>query len=417
MAIVLGKPVHSKFEGLSTLPTDTHIPQNPKNTIPLPRNSSHKPDTFTMRLLEYGIQKNLPKIRQLEEDGPYPRDYATVERLHQGALDYIRSLPAIFNLENPDKTFDMDCPWLIPQRGYLHSTISFYIVAIHRPYIFSIRESRREIIKHGIEVLKAQQRFFDALQAHQYKLFTLAYLSFEAAVTTSAVLIAYPAENKEFLSETFHSVQETIRRFQLLSSQNPLASSGLAVIQVLATRAESVRSEGAPQLESKSHCPIDDGLPPSMSYESAPIEQAAQHTHSQSTLAFAMSDIQEDPTRCAYHCLDQNSNANLLPPNTQSIPAYDPSFGAMEYQDDADFGYLISPLAPTADLMYQGIVASFDPNAEVLQAGLPQGQKNTEISDGGGVPLPLKQSSETIPPIFDGGFPDNTFWGFINQGL
>jgi hypothetical protein len=416
MAVVLGKPAHTKFESLSTLPTDTHIPRNRKTTIPLPRNDSQKPDTFTMRLLEYGIQKNLPKIRQLEEDGPYPRDYARVKRLHQCAVDYIEALPAIFNLQNPDKSFDMECPWLIPQREYLHSTTWFYIIAIHRPYIFSMRKSRYEIIKSGIEVLKAQQRFFNALEVHQFKQFTLAYLTFEAAVTTLAVLIAYPAENRELLPEAFRCLYETIRRFQRLSSENSLASSGLAIIQTLVARAESVRNVAVPPWESKSHLSIDGVPTPTLSHESGSIELLDKNAHGQSDLVSGLSNIHSDSTASVYSCLSQPSNANLPLPGTQPVPAYDPSFKAMDCRDDTDFGYLISPLVPTADLLYHEIVARLDQNADVLQVDHPQSIAGTDPWDGN-VLVSLGQSPESLPPRFNGLFPDHTFWGFINQGL
>jgi hypothetical protein len=409
MAVVLGKPAHTKFESPSTLPTDTHIPRNRKTTIPLPRNGSHKPDTFTMRLIEYGIQKNLPKIRQLEEDGPYPRDYAMVEQLHQGAIDYIEALPAIFDHQNPDKTFDRECPWLIPQREYLHSTISFYIIAIHRPYIFSIRKSRYEIIRNGIEVLKAQQRFFNMMGVHQYKQFALAYLTFEAAVTTSAVLIAYPAEDGELLSETFHCLYETIRRFQRLSPENPLASLALPVIQGLVTRAESIRNVATSPLESKSHS--SNVFTPPLSYDSESIGLADLNTHAQSDLVFGMSNIQPDSTGSVYRCLNGPSDAIQLPLGTQSIPAYDPSFETTDCSDDTDFGYLISPLVPTADLVYHEVTSSFGQNADIPQAELLQ-----RLPGDDGV-VPLGHSPEILPPSFDGVFPDHTFWGFINQGL
>jgi hypothetical protein len=88
----------------------------------------------------------------------------------------------------------------------------------------------------------------------------------------------------------------------------------------------------------------------------------------------------------------------------------------MDCRDDTDFGYLISPLVPTADLLYHEIVARLDQNADVLQVDHPQSIAGTDPWDGN-VLVSLGQSPESLTPRFNGLFPDHTFWGFINQGL
>jgi hypothetical protein len=189
MGVILGKPAHITFDCLDTLPLDCQVPQNWKSSVPTPRTHSQKPTPFTMRWLEYRLQKDLPKIRLLETEGPYPRDYGAVERLHQEAMGFIESIPPIYSFRNPDKSFDTECSWLASQREYLCGTSFLYVLALHKPYIFSIQKSRTEILKAGMQALYSEQRQFECLEVHQYKNFTHAYFSFEAAVSVCIDLL------------------------------------------------------------------------------------------------------------------------------------------------------------------------------------------------------------------------------------
>lgn len=331
-------------------------------------------------------------------------------------IDFIEALPAIFRFQNPDRSFDVECPWLIPQREYLCSTTWCCLISIHRIYIFSIRKSRSEVVKCGIQVLKAQQRFFKAVDVHQYKQFTLAFLTFEAAVTMLAVLIAYPAENDEFLPEAFSCLHETICRLQCLSPENALARSGAPIIQTLVTRAKRVRNMATSPLASKVAVSVDGVLTPELSHESQSLEAPDPSLRGQDGSASGVFGGYLDTLASPSSSLNQHSIANSRSLNTEPVRAHEAPTDSMDYVDEADFGYLIHPLAPTADLVNHEIVAATEPSLDMMQLGYDQNLTSADPRFSG-IQMSLGASPESLPPQFNGAFPDHTFWDFINQGL
>ncbi|KAF2092479.1 hypothetical protein NA57DRAFT_12405, partial [Rhizodiscina lignyota] len=200
MAMILGKSINLSLGDFHIIPpVDTAIPKNRTTSLPFARRDLEKPNSFTARLLEYRLQVHLPRIIALEADGPFPKDYTKVEKLHQEALDYIDSLPPIYRFENPDTSFDAECQWLPAQREFLCTVTWLFVLLLHRPYIFSIARSRTEIVKASIEMLSAQQRILYRLRPNQYRFFILSFISVEASISLLAVFIAYPSENKALL--------------------------------------------------------------------------------------------------------------------------------------------------------------------------------------------------------------------------
>jgi len=256
MGMVLGKPLNFKINDYTIIPpTDCEIPRNRNSTAPFQRAEYDKPNTFSVRLLEYHIHKYLPQVRELESEGPHPRDYSRVEHLHQTALDYIATMPPAYRCQNPDTSYDEECPMLASQREFLSATVWLFILILHRPYIFSISKSRTEILQAGIQMLNAQQRFFLTLKPHHYRMFTLAYLSVEPCVSMLAVLIAFPHENAGLVAEAFRCIKESLTRMNTIRSTNRVAGQGADVISNLLVRAEKNRP--LPAAGSKSTSPSE----------------------------------------------------------------------------------------------------------------------------------------------------------------
>jgi hypothetical protein len=376
MGMVLGKPLNFKYNDYNIIPpTDCEIPMNRTSTAPFERSEFEKPNTFTVRLLEYHIHKYLPQVRELEAEGPYPRDYSKVEHLHQTAINYIASIPAIYRFENPDKSHDEECPNLASQRDFLCATVWLFVVVLHRPYIFSIVKSRCEILKAGIQILNAQQRFFVTLLPHHYRMFTLAYLTVEPCVSMLAVLIAFPHENADLVVEAFRCLKESLHRLNNIRGTNKVAGQGADVIRNLLLRAEKNRPSPSPTANS--------GHSSSDGRSSELLGTPSPHGPGQS---YAMA---QQPA---------------LFDNTPSLG--DMSDWGVQFQQAAssvpplgsEHGFDATTFRPVADLTYNDLALAMSEEDFSTGSG----------SDG--------LSNEMAHQQFRGDFGENSFWNFINKG-
>ena len=219
-------------------PIDTSAPPDWRSSFPQARGPDDKPSCFTFRLIEYGLQKKLPEIRALETEGPSTSNYGKVQRLHAEALEYIGNLPRFFRFDHPDTSFDRDCPWLIPQRHYLCAVTWTFILYLHKPYIFSSSRSRKEAVKTAVLLLHAESRHFQCLLPRHYKLFTLAFMPFEGAVTVLAVLISFPAEHDWYSRDVISSVTDAFHHLTKMKGRNAMAGTAIEVIKALLQRKE-----------------------------------------------------------------------------------------------------------------------------------------------------------------------------------
>ncbi|OAL32819.1 hypothetical protein AYO20_07776 [Fonsecaea nubica] len=396
MGMVLGKPLNFKANDYTIVPpTDCDIPRNRSSSAPFQRSDYEKPNTFTVRLLEYHIHKHLPQIRELELEGPYPRDYGKVERLHQGALEYIANIPAIYRFENPDRSFDGEFPMLASQREFFCATIWLFILLLHRPYIFSVSKSRTEILKAAIHMLDAQQRFFDSLSLHHYKMFTLAYLSVEPCVSVLAVLIAFPHENAHLVPEAFRCIRESLFRLNTIRNTNKVAGQGADVIQNLLLRAE--KNQPSPLPTSKSSSPRSDA------HSSELFVTPGSH-----------------PGMTLYPVAGQQQQQQPPPPPPQQPALFcgNSSFGDMsdwstplqQTQTSAppassSYAFDGTPFRPVADLTYNdlAIVQPFSMSEDNFDGGLGAGFGDSNVES-------------EVPQQFRGDFGEGSFWSFMNRG-
>ena len=375
MGMVLGKSLNFKASDCAIIPpTDCEIPTNRTSTAPFQRAVYDQPNHFTVRLLEYQIHKYIPQVRELEMEGPYPRNHGKVERLHQMAFDFIATLPACFRFENPDTTFDEECPMLASQRDFLCATVWLFVLMLHRPYIFSVAKSRSEIMRAGIQMLHAQQRFFLILQPHQYKMFSLAYLSVEPCVSMLASLIAFPYENAEMAHEAFQRIKQTLQRLKKIRGTNKVAAQGADVIQNLLLRAEKNRPLSSP----------------SAKLETPPSED----------LSLGLFPIPGSHGANAFYSLTQQ------PP----LFASDTSFEGM-----SDWNPQFEQPAPTAALSspdYSLDAMTFRPVADLTYNDLAISASEEAMSASNG----SDRMMNDIPPQFQGNFGEGSFWNFVNAG-
>jgi hypothetical protein len=241
MSIVLGKPTAASAEDWSiTVPLDAAIPVDRTLNIPIERQPYEKPTQFTHRLIEYRALSQLPGLQRLLGGEFNPQGYAQMQQHQQKMKAYIEGLPPPFRFENPDTKWDIECPWLKPQREYLRCTTWLFFVVTYRYSMFTVPQSRTEVIKAGIKVLQAQKAHWRTLGVQHYKLYALAFFTIEAATAIMVVYIAYPSENNELFDNALFHIKESIARMNSIQASNPFARPAADLIQLLMLRAESI---------------------------------------------------------------------------------------------------------------------------------------------------------------------------------
>jgi hypothetical protein len=119
--------------------------------------------------------------------------------------------------------------------------------------MFSIPQSRTEVIKAGIKVLQAQERHYRALSVQHYKLYALAFFTLEAATAIMVVFIAYPAENRELFPTALFQIKESIDRMNAIRPSNPFARPAAELLELLMLRAESIHNSTSSRSPRSSH--------------------------------------------------------------------------------------------------------------------------------------------------------------------
>lgn len=168
----------------------------------------------------------------MEHNGANPEDYPMVERIHAAIKNNIQSLPSWCRLETPDTRFDRlnGCQWLPVAREGLSSLIHLVLLALHRPFIFSVANSRTEATKAAISILHAQERLFQQSEPHQRKVFNPVYASFDAIVLIAALCLVFPNEDHERQTECINVVERGIQRLEIIGQSNSMAKSAHGVV-------------------------------------------------------------------------------------------------------------------------------------------------------------------------------------------
>ncbi|EAQ86944.1 hypothetical protein CHGG_08197 [Chaetomium globosum CBS 148.51] len=239
MASVLGRPtsVDLNMAGPS-LPVDAPTPRIRSKTPVVPRGEHDPPTPVTRALWAHHILRPLKEIIELEKDGPCPKDFARVDRLHNELLEIDARTPAYFRLENPDTRFDAlpECHWLPLARVVLPQLLTFELMALHRPYIFTRPKSRTEALKASLDMLHAQRLHFLALEPQMYKTFSLFFGTFDAIVMMASIYILFPKEHPDLMQKALQHFHWAVKRFEAMATRNPLAKAALGVLHAICQR-------------------------------------------------------------------------------------------------------------------------------------------------------------------------------------
>ncbi|KAH8805167.1 hypothetical protein F5884DRAFT_798566 [Xylogone sp. PMI_703] len=202
----------------------------------------------------------------------------------------------------------------------------FFLLLLHRPYLFHIPQSRKELLTCGISILDAQEIFFQTLKPNQHVMFTLTYLTIEPCVSVLAVLISHPHENHELIINTLNTTKLATERLQKIRHTNPLAGPGLRVIKAILSRAEEAVTRAKAQLNSQPSFPASTSRSPLLPHQPSITSSVGNGENLQQDLAYT-------------HLGDQ--------PAKDSTDALD-----MLFNDTAIFPVSSQPLLPMADLLH-----------------------------------------------------------------
>lgn len=362
MAVVLGRPITTMMAAGDALDLPDDLAQRESGTLPKKRTGQDPPTPSSVIRVGYEVAyRYFPQVRGLENRGARPEDYSIVRETHAAIVENTGRLPLWCRHDDPDVHFDdfPGCHWLPAARQALTSGIYFVLLSLHRPYIFSVAESRTEALMAALKILTVQRRLFHLSEPQQYISFNMVYPLFDAMVISVATIVLFPNENLDILSESVQKVRWGVDMLSKIGEQSAMARSAYGVVKNLLSRLEQ-SSEHA--LQHLSHA--SEGVIEQQGTGTAGLDRAKA-------------------------CLDGgfpvgSVDAEVLSPTYRETESR--AFNSPEFQIEA-----LLPPQPIHDLFYQDIYA-------------PEGQDAFQDPD-------FFMES----PEFDGCYPDNSFWSFMSN--
>ncbi|KAH8677278.1 humps family-domain-containing protein [Xylariales sp. PMI_506] len=413
---VLGRPTSVDIRTLKrTAPVDVIIPKDRRKTPIIPRGENDPPSPLTRSLWAFQIMRPLRDILDLEKEGPFPKDFSKVEKLHQELLDLRERTPPEFRLENPDTRYD-DLPgmfWLPQVRPSLPQIMSFNFMALHRPYIFTRASSRHEALKASLDMLEAQRVQFKGITPQQYKTFSLFFGTFDAIVMMASIYILFPKEHPELLRNALQHFQWGVERFETMATHNRLAAAALGVLNAIYIRLKkaighgflnrccpkSFRCDGF-QFDEKSDGAANLGETPSETMASSETSPNPTHHNPSIASVSGSSSILQSP-----------ETADLTPATTNNTDL----FASPEWSFPTNFDFsTLTPMYPMGDLAYNDLTGIRD-DAFGSAGTMPAPWPMTSAASLPGGLTGLEATAEEESWAFGGEFGNDTIWNLLNQ--
>lgn len=234
MAMLLGRPRMINLDDCDVKPPmDCNIPREPSTAIPMTVRPGDDNVIITVSapLFRYTLARKMHEMRAVKADQPRPKDYSVVRKLHEKIIMSLDELPAFLSLSNADTTWDLDYPYLPHLRQELKVMANLFIMTLHRPHVISNIESRRAALQAALETLDSQRCFFEQAKPHLYHLFGLAFYTVDASFLVCIITILFPPQNRETKQRIDQSVQRAMDSLSDMRGSNPVAESGLNVLQ------------------------------------------------------------------------------------------------------------------------------------------------------------------------------------------
>ncbi|CAG7931722.1 unnamed protein product [Penicillium olsonii] len=244
MAVVLGRPTATDLQ-IDRFASTIQDHAIRKDLFYHWKTESDNPRPFDIILAGYHVAYRYFKdIHSMEGDRANTQDYFLVERIHADIQKNLEHLPSWCRLDNPNPMFDQlqGCQWLPAAREGLSSLIHLVVLTLHRPYIFSVADSRTEALNAGLSILSTQQRLFEQSEPHHCKVFNPVYASFDAIVLIAALCLVFPSENIERRTECIEAVERGSKRLGIIAESCATAKSAHSVACGLYRRLRHINS-------------------------------------------------------------------------------------------------------------------------------------------------------------------------------
>ncbi|KAI1476603.1 hypothetical protein K445DRAFT_317114 [Daldinia sp. EC12] len=412
---VLGRPTSVDYRLMTrSLPIDSIIPKDTRKSPIILRGENDPPTPLTRAIWSWEVMRPLRDILDLEKEGPFPKDFSRVEKIHQELLELYTRTPPPFRMENPDTRFDNlpECWWLPFVRPTLPQLISFNIMALHRPYVFTRPNSRYEALKASLDMLEAQKIYFALLKPQQHKTFTLFFGTFDAVIMIASIYILFPKEHQGMLPGARQHFEWAIERFEKMATRNRLAQAALSVLRAIYIRFKKAVGFGLSvktTSEAGGSSTSISGTSSSSSDMHTPNSVSEPSSQNPSSASNAGVSAAQPPA--AERDGSISSGPSLTPPSGAS----DSIFANVEWALPTNFDFsAIMPMYPMGDIAYNELTAvrGGDGPPTTWPESFPGTTNSANIApslaDG---PVGEEQAAWQ----FGGEFGNDTLWNILNQ--
>ncbi|KAF2816414.1 uncharacterized protein BDZ99DRAFT_471641 [Mytilinidion resinicola] len=250
MALELGRPMFIDINKCTvTPPIECEIPQDRLKRVPTPRSDSDRPIALTERILRLKISRRFAEIRELESQGSVPQNPEKVKELHDFAVKYREDLPTFYRNINPDTSWDELCPFVPTHRELISFLTDSFLMALHRPYIFTRSKSQREVYNCALAILDSQDRLFQFHRSSSTQWFIgTTFPTFDAAVLLAVVLVSNPERYHATFSRPYQSLQRALERLQAIGPSLPLAKTGSEILHSTIRRVIEAHERAGPSI-------------------------------------------------------------------------------------------------------------------------------------------------------------------------
>ncbi|KAH7367294.1 hypothetical protein B0T11DRAFT_325578 [Plectosphaerella cucumerina] len=385
--VVLGRPGTIDWRSNPpTLPLDAPFPKDRRKTAPAPRDEERDPPTpVTMQIALYHLIQPLVKVMELEQDGPCPKSYDKVDRVHEMTMRIYEELPAYLRLEYPDTRWDNHpgCQWLPAARNFTAQIHFFDFIAVHRPYVFHRKRSRVEALHASMRMLDCHLESFRGLDPKTYRNFLLFFGSFDAVVMMASIFIFFPREHIDLAPKALVEFQETQARFEAIRERNKLAKAARGVLQAIYVKFKKAVEGHAP--------------PMSVSSGVSTIDSPDSGRDSAGTMATSV-DMLLNNAPGLTPGLTPGSNSSQYTSPAATIPR--------KMEDPSQ--YLTQPEWGTSNLNFDfGNMAPLFPMGDIIYNDLTSMDNSMNWGVGAAAAAPV--------PAFEGDFGGDSFWSLMNQ--
>ncbi|TVY60589.1 hypothetical protein Focb16_v003166 [Fusarium oxysporum f. sp. cubense] len=231
LAVILNRPRLIHLNDCSAKkPTDCEFPQDPTSCIPKAAGIDEPPSSLAVQLFSYDIGC---KVHAMFSSGAHTRhvsSYETVMNLDRDVRGMLERLPPAIRQNNPDTTWDSQCPWIVQQRHTVAVIAHSFLLSLHRNHISLHQESRQAAIIGALTVLETEGSLFLLLEEHQRRLYSLSCYVMDASIFLAYMMFATPTPERQLIDRILIAVSKAADQVASIQDKSPLASCGTRVL-------------------------------------------------------------------------------------------------------------------------------------------------------------------------------------------